>query len=62
MDWANDNKVSVLMWDIADKDESCSMIKSTAPSDGSQWTDDDLKEWAQLARKTIAERDSIFSR
>lgn len=62
IDWADANKVSVLMWDIADKDESCSMIKSTAPSDGSQWTDDDLKEWALLARKTIAERDSIFSR
>ena len=59
MDWADANKVSVLMWDIADKDESCSMIKPTASSDGSQWTDDDLKEWAQLARKTIKERNSL---
>lgn len=59
MDWADANKVSVLMWDIADKDESCSMIKPTASSDGSQWTDDDLKEWAQLARKTIKERLSL---
>lgn len=62
MDWADANKVSVLMWDIADKDETCSMIKSTASSDGSQWTDDDLKEWAQLARKTISARNSSHSR
>ena len=59
MDWANDHKVSVLMWDIADKDESCSMIMPTASDDGSQWTDDDLKEWAKLAKKTIRERNSL---
>lgn len=59
IDWADANRVSVLMWDIADKDETCSMIKSTAPSDGSQWVDGDLKEWAQLARKTIKERNSL---
>lgn len=58
MDWADDNKVSVLMWDIADKDETCSMIKSTASSDGMEWTDDDLKEWAKLARATIAHRNA----
>ncbi len=58
MDWADANKVSVLMWDIADKDETCSMIQSTASSDGSEWTEDYLKEWAKLARKTISERNA----
>lgn len=58
MDFADRNKLSVLMWDIADKDESCSMISSTASDNGMEWTDADLKEWAKLARKTIMERNS----
>lgn len=56
MDFANRHKLSVLMWDIADKNESCSMISSTASDNGMEWTEDDLKEWAKLARKTCAER------
>lgn len=58
MKWADDNKVSVLMWDIADKDETCSMIQPTASSDGMEWGDNDLKEWAKLAIKTISDRNA----
>ncbi len=58
MDWADRNKVSVLMWDIADKDETCSMIMSTADSDGSKWTDSDIKEWGKLAKETTLRRNA----
>lgn len=48
----------MLMWDIADKNETCSMISATASDNGMDWTDEDLKEWARLAKKTTAERNS----
>lgn len=56
MEFADKHKLSVLMWDIADKDESCSMIAPTASDNGMEWKEEELKEWAKLARKTIAER------
>lgn len=56
MDFADRNNLSVLMWDIADKDESCSMISASASDNGMEWIEADLKEWAKLARKTISER------
>ena len=59
MDFADRNRLSVLMWDIADKDESCSMISPTASDNGMEWTEADLKEWAKLARKTIRERNGL---
>lgn len=55
MDLAKRHNLSVLMWDIADKTETCSMIQPTASANGMEWTDADLKEWAQLARKSINE-------
>lgn len=58
MDFADSNNLSVLMWDIADKNETCSMISATASDNGMEWKEDDLKEWAKLARKTIRERNS----
>ncbi len=58
MEFADKHNVSVLMWDIADKDETCSMIASTASDNGMLWSEDDLKEWAKLARKTIKERNA----
>ena len=58
MELADRHKLSVLMWDIADKDETCSMVTSDAPSNAMLWTDAHLKPWAQLARKTIRTRNS----
>lgn len=58
MKLADRHKLSVLMWDIADKDETCSMVTSDAPSNAMLWTDAHLKPWAQLARKTIRTRNS----
>lgn len=58
MAFADRHNLSVLMWDIADKNETCSMISSGASDNGMEWKDSDLKEWAKLARKTIRERNS----
>ncbi len=58
VDFADRNNLSMLMWDIADKDETCSMISPTAPDNGMEWTQEDLKEWGKLARKTTIERNS----
>lgn len=58
MDFADKHNLSVLMWDIADKNETCSMIEATASDNGMEWKDEDLKEWAKLAQKTIKERNS----
>lgn len=58
IDWADKNKISVVMWDIADKDETCSMLMPTASDNGMEWKDEDLKEWARIARKTINERNA----
>lgn len=62
MDFADSNNLSVLMWDIADKNETCSMISATASDNGMEWKEDDLKEWAKLARKTINERNSRYAK
>ena len=62
MDFADSNNLSVLMWDIADKNETCSMISATASDNGMEWKEDDLKEWAKLARKTIRERNSRYAK
>lgn len=58
MQWADRNRISVLMWDIADKDETCSMLNPSASGDGMEWTDADLKEWARLAKETIKKRNN----
>lgn len=58
MDLADKHNLSVLMWDIADKDETCSMVTADASDNGMEWTEANLKEWAKLAQKTIAERNN----
>lgn len=58
IDWANKNNISVVMWDIADKNETCSMILPTASDNGMEWKEEELKEWAKLAKSTISERNN----
>lgn len=55
---ADDNKLSMLMWDIADKDETCSMVTPDASDNAMHWTDSQLKEWAKLAMKTVKTRNA----
>jgi len=50
--WMSDNHVSWCAWSIADKNETCSMIKNTS-SPVSGWTDNDLKEWGQIVRTEL---------
>lgn len=58
IDYADRNNLSMLMWDIADKNETCSMIEASASDNGMEWKEEDLKEWAKLARKTTKDRNS----
>ena len=50
--WMNENNISWLAWSIADKNETCSMIKNTS-SPVSGWADSDLKEWGQIVREEL---------
>jgi endoglucanase len=52
IDWMNKNQISMVMWSIADKDESCSMLKTSAGSEGN-WKDSDLKESGLKTRELI---------
>ena len=53
LQWMSQNNISWDAWCIADKAESCSMIKDTS-SPVSGWTDNDLKEWGLIVRAEIS--------
>ncbi len=52
IDWMNKYKISFVMWSIADKDETCSMLKTSASSEG-KWTENDMKESGIKTRDLI---------
>ena len=52
IDWCKSNKISLVTWSIADKNETCSMLKTSASSDG-KWKDTDLKESGVKTRELI---------
>jgi len=58
MDLADRHGLSVLMWAIADKNETCSMVTPDASSNAMHWTDAQLKPWAKMARATIKRRNA----
>jgi len=43
IDWMESKKLSWITWSVSDKDETCSILKKTAKSEG-KWKDEDLKE------------------
>ena len=43
IDWMESRKLSWVTWSVSDKDETCSVLKPTASSQGS-WKESDLKE------------------
>ncbi|KFF02497.1 glycoside hydrolase family 5 protein [Flavobacterium reichenbachii] len=43
IDWMESRKLSWITWSVSDKDETCSILKKTAKSEG-KWKDEDLKE------------------
>jgi endoglucanase len=55
--WLNfmeERKISWVVWSLSDKDETCSMLLPTASSTG-DWKDDQMKEWGNIAKRTIRE-------
>lgn len=53
--WMEDNGISWLAWSLSDKDETCSMLTPAASSPG-PWSEEAVKEWGKLVRKTIQEQ------
>lgn len=50
MRFADEKGISWAAWSISDKDETCSMLRPSAASDGREWCDRDLKPWAVLVK------------
>ena len=49
LDWSDKNSISLVLWSISDKDETCSMLLPSARSHGG-WDDKDLSEWGLYSR------------
>jgi endoglucanase len=52
IDWMHKRKLSWAVWSVSDKNESCSVLNTSAASDGG-WSDKDLKEWGLKAREYL---------
>ncbi len=50
--WMQQHLISWVAWSITDKNETCSMILSSASSEGN-WDDDSLKEWGMIVREEL---------
>ena len=49
---AKDNGVSMIVWSLSDKDETCSMLTREASSEG-PWPEEHIKEWGRIAKGWI---------
>ncbi len=52
IDWMNENQIGWVCWSIADEDETCSMLKESAGSEGN-WKKSDLKESGIKTRELL---------
>ncbi|MDD5149031.1 MAG: glycoside hydrolase family 5 protein [Flavobacterium sp.] len=52
IDWMESKKISWIVWSISDKEETCSMLKKSANSEG-DWKDEDLKESGLKTREYL---------
>lgn len=52
IDWCKINKISLITWSVADKNESCSMLKTSASSEG-KWKVQDMKESGVKTRELL---------
>ncbi len=52
IDYMESNKISWVLWSIADKNETCSVLYPSASSTGN-WNDTDLKESGIMSRNYI---------
>jgi endoglucanase len=57
IDWMEARKLSWITWSISDKDETCSMLKKSANSEGN-WNDGDLNESGSKTREFIRKYNS----
>lgn len=54
IDWMEANKISWITWSVADKNETCSMLKTSAGDTGN-WSENDLKESGIKTREKLRE-------
>lgn len=54
INWSEQRKISWITWSVSDKDESCSVLKTSASSFG-DWRSSDLKESGVMARDYLKE-------
>lgn len=52
IEWMKKRKLSWVTWSVSDKHETCSVLNTTAASDGG-WKEDDIKESGKLARQYL---------
>lgn len=51
-DWMDEMKISWVAWSVSDKNETCSVLNSSAKSDG-KWNEADIKEWGQITKAAL---------
>ena len=52
INWCEERKISWISWSVADKDETCSVLKKSAASEGN-WKETDLKASGIKSREYI---------
>jgi endoglucanase len=52
IDWMEERKLSWIVWSVSDKDETCSMLKKSANSEGN-WKNEDLNESGFKTRELL---------
>lgn len=57
LDWMEQRKLSWIVWSIADKNETCSMLLPEAESTGN-WSLGSMKEWGKISRTAIITNNS----
>jgi endoglucanase len=51
-DWMDAKGLSWAVWSVSDKNESCSVLKPSAASNGN-WKEEDIKEWGKMAMEYL---------
>lgn len=54
-EWMDANAISYLWWSISDKEETCSMLYPSAPSEG-PWADTDLSPWGHFVKAMLSDK------
>lgn len=57
IDWMEDRKLSWITWSVSDKDETCSILRKTAKSEGN-WKQEDLKDSGIKVREYLKKYNS----